>query len=44
MMGYVVSVWKIEKDRYVSSGQVEAMAIHDIYKLSFLLLPANPME
>lgn len=44
VMGYVVSVWKIEKDRYVSSGQVEAMAIHDIYKLSFLLLPANPME
>lgn len=44
VMGYEVSVWMIGKDRHVSSGQLEAMAIEDIYNLSFPLLCANHME
>lgn len=44
VMGYVVSVWKREKNRHVSNGQLETMAIDDIYNLSFPLLPTNPME
>lgn len=35
MIGYEVSVWMIGKDRHVSSGQLEAMAIEDIYNFLF---------
>lgn len=34
-MGYEVSVWMIGKDRHVSRGQLEAMAIEDIYNFLF---------